>query len=42
MRIAYIGDIHLIDKNDPHQHLVKLRSFFMPGQESLMRLFEIT
>ncbi|NRA39363.1 MAG: metallophosphoesterase [Planctomycetes bacterium] len=40
MRIACIGDIHLIDKDEPHQGMVKTRAFFMPGQKSLLELFK--
>ena len=40
MRIACIGDLHLISRHDPHQGLRENRSFFMAGQDSLLRLFK--
>ena len=38
-RIACVGDIHLINPDDPRQDLVEQRSFFIAGQESLRQLF---
>ena len=39
MKIACIGDIHLIDPVDPRRERVADRSFFIDGQASLRRLF---
>ncbi len=39
MRIACIGDIHLISKDDPHSDQVENRKFFIPGQKALIKLF---
>lgn len=39
-RIACVGDIHLINPDDPRQDLVEQRSFFIAGQESLRQLFQ--
>ncbi len=40
MRIACIGDIHIIDPNGPDQDRIANRSFFIDGQKSLVQLFD--
>lgn len=40
MRIACIGDVHLINPEDPNQEQRAARSFFIDGQASLRRLLQ--